>query len=295
MLEVDKSLTFWNLESLRQGTQRVRTAAQNLRQFLPQRCAHRRIGGGWFVSHRAVLLIPAFLWFSYACNGMSKDYPDPEEVRLQARDGLIAELRQEGIRDARVLEVISKVPREEFVLEGDRHRAYENRALAIERGQTISQPLIVAMMTELLELKGEEKVLEIGTGSGYQAAVLSLLAKEVFSIEIDPVLATQARERLHRLGYRNVHVRQGDGFYGWPEEAPFDGIIVTAVAPRIPEPLVDQLRAGGALVLPLEEGWNETLVRARKREDGSLQIERFGSVAFVPMRGAIRTPKEQQR
>jgi protein-L-isoaspartate(D-aspartate) O-methyltransferase len=226
---------------------------------------------------------------------MSKDYPDPEEVRLQARDGLIAELRHEGIRDGRVLEAISKVPREEFVLEGDRHRAYENRALAIERGQTISQPLIVAMMTELLELKGEEKVLEIGTGSGYQAAVLSLLAKDVFSIEIDPVLATQARERLHRLGYRNVHVRQGDGFYGWPEEAPFDGIIVTAVAPRIPEPLVDQLRVGGALVLPLEEGWNETLVRARKREDGSLQIERFGSVAFVPMRGAIRAPKEQQR
>lgn len=216
---------------------------------------------------------------------------EPQDSLARARDGLIEELRLEGIRDPRVLEAIGRVPREHFVLVQDRLRAYENRALAIERGQTISQPLIVAMMTELLNLKGEEKILEVGTGSGYQAAVLSLLCREVYSMEIDPVLAEQAQKRLERLGYRNVHVRAGDGFYGWPEAAPFDGIIITAVAPRVPEPLLEQLKPEGVMVMPLEEGWRETLVRVRKKPDGGVQTERFGAVAFVPMRGAIRTPE----
>ncbi len=264
---------------------------QKLRELLSDRLIPRSGAGlcraRW---HRRALLISFIVWLSYACKGMSKE---PVGDFARARNGLIEELRQDGIRDPRVLQAIARVPREEFVLLRDRDRAYENRALPIERGQTISQPLIVAMMTELLELKGGEKVLEVGTGSGYQAAVLSLLCGSVFSIEIDADLAEQARERLSRLGYSNVQVRVGDGFYGWPEEAPFDAIIVTAVAPRIPEPLIEQLKPQGVLVLPLEEGWSETLVRVRKLEDGSLQKERFGAVAFVPMRGAIRAQEAQ--
>jgi protein-L-isoaspartate(D-aspartate) O-methyltransferase len=208
-----------------------------------------------------------------------------------ARSRLLAELRSEGVSDPRVLNALDRVPREEFVRPEDRQRAYANRALPIGGGQTISQPLIVGLMSQLLQLKGGERVLEIGTGSGYQAAVLSLLAREVFSIEIDPQLAAGAAGLLHRLGYANVRVRAGDGFYGWEEAAPFDAVIITAVAPRIPERLVAQVRSGGVLVMPLEEGRSETLIRARKQEDGSVSIERFGAVAFVPMRGAVRTPE----
>lgn len=207
-----------------------------------------------------------------------------------ARSQLLAELRSEGVSDARVLRALERVPREEFVRPEDRGLAFANRALPIGGGQTISQPLIVGIMSQLLELSGVERVLEIGTGSGYQAAVLSQLARDVFSIEIDPQLAANANRLLERLGYTNVRVRAGDGFYGWEEEAPFDAVIITAVAPRIPERLMAQLRTEGVLVMPLEEGRSETLIRARKRADGTAQVERFGAVAFVPMRGAVRTP-----
>jgi protein-L-isoaspartate(D-aspartate) O-methyltransferase len=206
-----------------------------------------------------------------------------------AHTSLLDALRKHGVHDARVLSAIARVPREEFVRPQDRSRAYADRALPIAGGQTISQPSLVALMTQLLELRGTERVLEIGTGSGYQAAVLSLLATDVYSIEIDPELADAGRQRLATLGYRNVRVRAGDGFYGWEEAAPFDAVIITAVAPRIPERLVAQLKRGGSLVMPLSEGPRQTLIRARKRDDG-LQIERFGDVFFVPMRGAVRTP-----
>lgn len=266
----------------------MRRLAQQFDRLLAKGFGGRRTRG-WGTKpgfHAVLLLSGLIIWLTGACKGMTRS--DSNESLAQARSGLIEELRLEGIRDPRVLEAIAKVRREEFVLPHDRDRAYENRALAIERGQTISQPLIVAMMTELLSLKGEEKILEVGTGSGYQAAVLSLLCREVYSVEIDPLLADQARERLERLGYSNVHVRAGDGFYGWPEAAPFDGIIITAVAPRVPEPLLEQLKPDGVIVMPLEEGWGETLVRVRKKPDGSVETERFGAVAFVPMRGAIR-------
>jgi protein-L-isoaspartate(D-aspartate) O-methyltransferase len=209
-----------------------------------------------------------------------------------ARGRLLAELRDQGIRDDRVLNAIARVPREEFVLPQDRARAYENQALPIGGGQTISQPYIVALMSQLLQLQGSERVLEIGTGSGYQAAVLAELVPQVCSIEIDPGLAVTARERLTRLGYTNVKVRAGDGWYGWEEEAPFDAIIITAAAARIPERLVAQLKSGGRLVMPLGDEGHQHLIRARK-QDGGLQVERFTDVAFVPMTGAVRTPTQE--
>jgi len=145
----------------------------------------------------------------------------------------VSELRDSGISQPEVLAAIGRTPREEFVLPRDRHRAYLDRALPIEREQTISQPWVVARMTELLEVGSDARVLEVGTGSGYQAAVLASVVGEVFSIEIDAELAASSRQRLERLGYSNVHVRAGDGFYGWPEEAPFDAAIITAAAPRV--------------------------------------------------------------
>ncbi|MFN8625465.1 MAG: protein-L-isoaspartate(D-aspartate) O-methyltransferase [Candidatus Binatia bacterium] len=219
---------------------------------------------------------------------MPSSAPNAPSDFTTARARLLAELRAEGITDSRVLHALAQVPREEFVRPEDRSRAYDNRALAIGGGQTISQPYIVAVMTQLAELHSGDRVLEIGTGSGYQAAVLSALTLEVYSIEIDPVLADTARQRLVRLGYRNVTVRAGDGFYGWEEQGPFDAVVVTAAAPRIPERLVAQLKVGGRLLMPLGEGAYQTLIRGRKTESG-LAVERFDDVLFVPMTGAIRS------
>lgn len=206
-----------------------------------------------------------------------------------ARARLCEELRQEGISDPGVLQALATVPREEFVREEDRSLAYLNGPLPIGHGQTISQPLIVGLMTTLLRLHGGERVLELGTGSGYQAAILAQLGARVFTIELEPVLAREADERLARLGYDTVQVRAGDGAFGWPEAAPFDAILITARTPLVPPRLVRQLRPGGVIVLPLEEpDGGETLVRATLETDGHLRIERFGAVAFVPLRGAVR-------
>jgi len=226
------------------------------------------------------------VFYLAACRAPAPD-PDSPAAFAAARTALLEELRADGIGDVRVLGAIAKVPRHEFVLPQDRDRAYANHALPIPGGQTISQPYIVALMTQLLELRGDERVLEVGTGSGYQAAVLAELAREVYSIELDPGLAESARQRLARLGYGRVQVRAGDGYFGWEEAAPFDAIIITATAPRIPERLVAQLKPGAPLVMPLSEGFSETLIRARQ-VDGDLKIERIADVAFVPMRGAIR-------
>ena len=203
------------------------------------------------------------------------------------RTALVEQLRREGIRDERVLDAIAAVPRHEFVPPAEQHLAYANRALPIAGGQTISQPFVVAAMTEALELSGAEKVLEVGTGSGYQAAVLAKLAKEVYSIEIDAELAARANSLLRHLGYANVHTRAGDGFYGWPSEAPFDAVIVTAASPRMPERLVEQLREGGRIVVPVGEQDGQTLVLGRK-VGGELVEERMLPVVFVPMTGAVR-------
>ena len=198
------------------------------------------------------------------------------------------DLRARGIKDSRVLQAMNRVPRHLFVDDRQRALAYEDRPLPIGEGQTISQPYIVALMTELLELKGSEKALEIGTGSGYQAAVLSQLAREVYTIEIVSSLAERATRTLANLGYKNVRVKAGDGFFGWQEKAPFEAILVTAASERLPEPLWHQLREGGRLVMPLGgEHQNQRLIRVRKI-NGRRQTEEITGVIFVPMTGAAQ-------
>jgi protein-L-isoaspartate(D-aspartate) O-methyltransferase len=183
-----------------------------------------------------------------------------------------------------VMDAMRWVPRHAFVAEADQRYSYDNRPLAIGFGQTISQPYIVAVMTELLDLDPEDRVLEVGTGSGYQTAVLARLARMVYSLEVVPELAVVARHRLAELGYTNVAVREGDGFEGWPKQAPFQAIIVTAAPMAIPPALVEQLAAGGRLVVPVgPAGDTQMLYRCCKRTDGSLQTERKLPVAFVPM------------
>jgi protein-L-isoaspartate(D-aspartate) O-methyltransferase len=217
-----------------------------------------------------------------------------DEAFAEERERMVAgQIEARGVRDPRVLDALRAIPRHEFVPTGQRMHAYEDRPLPIGEGQTISQPYIVAVMTELLELDGSEKVLEIGTGSGYQAAVLAKLAREVWSIEIVPELARRAEEDLRRLGYANVHVRSGDGYRGWPEHAPFDAIIVTAAPGHVPEPLVEQLAVGGQLVLPVGD-LSQDLVRVVRGEQG-VEQERLLGVRFVPMTGEAQRREEELR
>ena len=195
-----------------------------------------------------------------------------------------------GVDDPRVLSAMREVPRHRFVPEPLRAKAYGDHSLPIGHGQTISQPYIVALMTELLELEPDDSVLEIGTGSGYQSAVLARLAGQVYSIEILPDLARAASERLKQLGYANVTVREGDGYGGWPEHAPFDGIIVTAAPERIPQPLLDQLAPGGRMVIPVG-GFFQELKVFEKDANGRVTERSILPVRFVPMTGEIeKTP-----
>ncbi len=192
-----------------------------------------------------------------------------------------------GVRDTRVLEAMSRVPRHLFVPAQSRSRAYGDHPLSIGRRQTISQPYIVAFMTESLALKPGEKVLEVGTGSGYQSAVLACLTDKVFTVEIDGELALEAAGTLRKLGYRSVRVREGDGFFGWPEEAPFDAVIVTCAAGRVPPPLVEQLGEGGRLVIPVEKGpLSQTLTLVTKK-NGKTTTRELLDVLFVPMTGEV--------
>ncbi|MBI1985983.1 MAG: protein-L-isoaspartate(D-aspartate) O-methyltransferase [Rhodospirillales bacterium] len=184
----------------------------------------------------------------------------------------------------RVMAAITKVPREDFMQPGDQVAAYVNRPQAIGFGQTISQPFIVALMTDLLDLKPTDRVLEIGTGSGYQAAVLAELAEQVKSVERVEALALAARERLDRMGYGNVEVRTGDGFLGWPDGGQFDAIIVTAAPEHVPPALIQQLRPGGRMVIPIGRVHaTQSLVRVTKDKDGRIREEATLPVAFVPM------------
>jgi len=188
--------------------------------------------------------------------------------------------------DPRVMAVIAEVPRHEFVPEDQRPFAYENRPLPIGYGQTISQPYIVALMTDLLRPKAEDRVLEIGTGSGYQAAVLAKLVKTVYTIEIIAELGQQAAQRLQRLGYENVTVRTADGYFGWEEEAPFDGIVVTAAADHIPPPLIRQLKPGGRMVIPVGSRFMvQQLVLVEKDAEGTTTTRQILPVLFVPLTG----------
>jgi len=188
-----------------------------------------------------------------------------------------------GVKDPLVLEAMSNVPRHEFVLPGYEHEAYEDGPLPIGHGQTISQPYIVAEMAALAQMTPESRVLEIGTGCGYQTAVLAEIAGEVFTIEIVEALGLAAEERLHKMGYENVHVRIGDGYQGWPEEALFHAIVVAAAPSKIPQPLIDQLAVDGNLVIPVGD-YHQELEVIRKTADG-LQRQRGIGVRFVPMTG----------
>ena len=193
------------------------------------------------------------------------------------------QLRSRGIADERVLGAMAQVPREKFVPEEFRAKAFEDGPLPIGHGQTISQPYIVALMTELLAPSPEHRVLEIGTGSGYQAAILSGLVKEVYSMEIVEPLATRASEALAELGLRNVFVRAGDGYAGWPEKAPFDTIIVTCAPDHIPQALIDQLKEGGRMVIPVGERFGiQKLIRLSKA-GGTVRQEEVLDVRFVPL------------
>ncbi len=214
-----------------------------------------------------------------AVANLSSETHHREAQRRMLKSQLIAR----GIKDPRVLAAMGKVPRHEFVSERLRNEAYADRPLPIGENQTISQPYIVALMTELARLDSNSRVLEIGTGSGYQAAILHEVAGEVYSIEIIEALAQSAREKLQRLGFGAVHLRHGDGYLGWPDAAPFDAILVTAAPPEVPEPLKEQLAVGGRLIVPVGAGVQELVVYTKTSQ--GIERESIISVIFVPMTG----------
>lgn len=205
--------------------------------------------------------------------------------RAQERQWMVEGLKREGISDEAVLAGIQAVPRHFFVPRELSDYAYDDEALRIEEGQTISQPYIVALMAQALKLKSGDRVLEIGTGSGYSAAVLSRLAARIYTIERHEMLAVQARERFERLNYRNIEVRLGDGTKGWPEKAPFEAILVTAGGPQVPASLEGQLKVGGRLVMPVGAEKMQELIRVRRKGEQDYREESLGLVRFVPLIG----------
>lgn len=223
-------------------------------------------------------------------------WADDRDPYFDARQRMVAEIVDDVVETAprlgreklnlRVLEVMARVKRHEFVPPGNRKRAYRNRPLPIGHGQTISQPYMVAIMTDLLDLTPGDRVLEVGTGSGYQAAILAELVKKVYSIEIIAPLGEEARKRLGRLGYDNVELRVGDGYYGWKQEAPFDAIIVTAAASHIPPPLIEQLKPGGRMLVPVGSRFmTQELLLVEKSASGDVTTRQLLPVIFVPLTG----------
>jgi protein-L-isoaspartate(D-aspartate) O-methyltransferase len=253
--------------------------------------------GSWTrrtIQHMAVPLLLVLMLFPACAQPGGKDAtPAPSGIREDEAKDFFAEARMNmvdvqiiprGIHDARVIAAMSNVPRHHFVPEEYRSQAYEDHPLPIGHGQTISQPYIVALMTEQLALQPGEKVLEIGTGSGYQAAVLAELSNQVYTVEIIEPLGQQAATALAELGY-NVHSKIDDGYYGWPEHAPFDAIMVTCAPDHVPQPLLKQLRDGGRLVIPIgPPGFLQTLWLIEKKGD-KLQSTNLGGVTFVPLLG----------
>ena len=215
----------------------------------------------------------------------------PVSFKAQRRRMVEDQILRRGVTDCRVLQAFLEVPRHEFVPQNRRHEAYRDSALSIGEGQTISQPYMVASMTEAAKVKPADRILEIGTGSGYQAAILAEVVKEVATIEIIEPLSKEAQKTAQRLGYKNIHFKVGDGYKGWPEHAPFDGIIVTAAAPKIPKPLTEQLKEGGKLVIPVGIHWQELMV-ITKTTKGTVERTTL-PVRFVPMVGEVQDPKSR--
>jgi protein-L-isoaspartate(D-aspartate) O-methyltransferase len=209
-----------------------------------------------------------------------------DDAFARERRVMVDDIRQRGITRPEVLAAMEQVPRHLFVPDGVRAKAYSDEPLPLGAGRSIYQPYVVALMTSLLDLKHKDKVLEVGTGSGYHAAVLSRIAREVFSIEIVETVASQASKRLSVLGYHNVNVRVGDGYQGWPDEAPFDAILLSAAPPHIPKPLLDQLRVGGRMVVPVGGAFQDLLV-ITKSADG-LEKRTVIPVRLSPMTGRVR-------
>lgn len=221
--------------------------------------------------------------------------PPAGDVFKARRENMVArQIEARGVNDPGVLNAMREVPRHEFMPENLRKAAYADGPAPIGRGQTISQPFIVAYMTQALGLKPGDKVLEIGTGSGYQAAVLSRLTSNVFSVEIVCELERAARRRLDRLGYSSVRTQCADGYNGWPQEAPFDAIMLTAAPEHVPQPLLDQLKVGGRLVMPVGAVFSQELILVRKTKTG-LEKETLLPVAFVPMTGRALQPRDDGR
>jgi protein-L-isoaspartate(D-aspartate) O-methyltransferase len=226
------------------------------------------------------ILLATILWLVVALPAQPADSFEKKRREMVEKD-----IKGRGISDAKVLAAMMKVGRHLFVDASQASQAYEDHPLPIGERQTISQPYIVAAMTEAAALKGGERVLEIGTGSGYQAAILAEIVKDVFTIEIKKGLAEKAEERLASLGYKNIHVKYGDGYFGWEEHSPFDAIMITAAVSRIPQPLLDQLKEGGRLIMPLGSPLSYQRFTVVRKEKGKYTTEELGSVVFVPMTG----------
>ena len=221
-----------------------------------------------------------------ACWETRADTPADYEARRLSM--AMQDIKKRGISDPAVLKAMETVPRHLFVEPSDLPHAYSDTALSIKENQTIAQPFVVALMTEAAQLAPNYKVLEVGTGSGYQAAVLSEIVAEVYTIEIIEPLAENATKRFEKLGYNNIHSKWGDGYSGWPEASPFDAIIITAAAPKIPRPLIRQLKNGGRIVLPLGASPRSQKLIVLTKNDGTLERTDIGSVIFVPMTGEVR-------
>jgi protein-L-isoaspartate(D-aspartate) O-methyltransferase len=232
----------------------------------------------------------SLIFAAIAAAGCGQKAPLVSDLGAQRQQMVQRQLMPRGINDARVLAAMAKVPREEFVPPDSRAASYEDGPLPIGYGQTISQPYIVAFMTEQLRPKPSDRVLEVGTGSGYQAAILAELVSDVYSIEIVEPLAKNAETTLQQLGYKNVHLRIGDGYKGWPEEGPFDAIIVTCAPDKVPQPLVDQLKDGGRMVIPVGERFAQQLYLLEKK-NGQLKQSATLPVRFVPMTSETAKPK----
>ncbi len=244
----------------------------------------KRAGSWWGLLAMAVAL-PLGVWLLWH-NLAPADGADADTAAVDARSRMVEkQLRGRDIRDAKVLEVMGRVPRHKFVPKEYAGQAYADHPLPIGHGQTISQPYIVALMTQLARPDAKSRALDIGTGSGYQAAVLGELCKDVYSIEIVEPLAARAKKRLADLGYKNITVRAGDGYRGWPDHAPFDVIIVAAAPDHVPKPLVEQLAPGGRMVIPVEGGLFQQLLLIEKAEDGTVRRRKVIDVRFVPMTG----------